>query len=148
MKWTYRRFEGLSGREVYEMLKLRVEVFVVEQNCAYPEIDGCDYDSIHVFCTDDDGLIAYARLLPAGLKYEEPSIGRVIVRRDKRGTGVAHSLMKRSIHYILSQWRPDKIHLQAQTHLAEFYTGHGFEVVSEPYDDDGIPHIDMILKTK
>ena len=145
MKWAYHRFEKLSGREVYEMLKLRVEVFVVEQNCAYPEIDGYDYDSIHAFCTVDEELVAYARLLPAGVKYEEPSIGRVIVRQSQRGAGVAHSLMEGSIAYIQQQWQSDKIRLQAQTHLARFYGRHGFEIISEPYDDDGIPHVDMML---
>jgi ElaA protein len=148
MKWTYHNFKELSGREVYEMLKLRVEVFVVEQNCAYPEIDGYDYDAIHAFCIADQELVAYARLLPAGVKYEEPSIGRVIVRKNQRGTGIAHSRMEGSIAYIHQQWKSDKIRLQAQTHLARFYGFHGFETTSKPYNDDGIPHVDMILKAK
>ncbi|WP_342514245.1 GNAT family N-acetyltransferase [Sporosarcina sp. FSL K6-1522] len=145
MEWMYREFEQLTGREVYEMLRLRIDVFVVEQNCAYHEVDGYDYDSIHVFCTDAKGLAAYARLLPAGVKYEEASIGRVIVRPDKRGTGLAHTLMEQSVRYINTQWQPAKIRLQAQSHLARFYGKHGFEIVSDPYEDDGIPHVDMIL---
>jgi ElaA protein len=145
MKWTNHKFEELSGREVYEMLKLRVDVFIVEQNCAYHEVDGYDYDSIHIFCLDEVGVAAYARLLPTGVKYPEPSIGRVIVRPDKRGTGLAHELMRRSVNYITTEWQPEKIRLQAQHHLADFYGKHQFKAVSDPYSDGGIPHIDMIL---
>ena len=145
MKWMYQEFEQLTGREVYEMLRLRVAVFVVEQKCAYHEVDGYDYDAVHIFCTDETGVAAYARLLPAGVKYEESSIGRVIVRPDRRGTGLAHTLMEQSVQYINAQWQPRKIRLQAQSHLAGFYGKHGFEIVSDLYEDDGIPHVDMIL---
>jgi len=145
MEWTYKEFEKLSGREVYEMLKLRVDVFIVEQDCAYHEVDGFDYNAIHLFCLDERGIAAYARLLPACVKYPEPSIGRVIVRKDKRGTGLAHELMEKCLHYITNEWSPEKIRLQAQSHLAGFYGKHGFEAVSQPYDDGGIPHIDMFL---
>ncbi|MER2088309.1 MAG: GNAT family N-acetyltransferase [Sporosarcina sp.] len=145
MKWTYNKFEALTSREVYEMLKLRVDVFIVEQNCAYHEIDNFDYEALHIFCTDEAGLSAYARLLPAGVKYPEPSIGRVIIRQDRRGFGLAHELMKRCILHITKEWMPGKIRLQAQEHLAGFYGKHGFKAVSEPYADDGIPHVDMFL---
>ncbi|MEK5068286.1 GNAT family N-acetyltransferase [Sporosarcina sp. FSL K6-1508] len=145
MKWTYQEFGELSGHEVYEILKLRVDVFIVEQNCAYHEVDGHDYNAIHICCTDDEGLAAYARLIPGGVKYIEPSIGRVIIREDRRGTGLAHMLMERSVDFMKSHWKPEKIRLQAQHHLVGFYGKHGFEAVSEPYADDGIPHVDMIL---
>lgn len=145
MEWIYRNFEKLSGREVYEMLKLRVDVFIVEQDCAYHEVDGHDYKAIHVFCLDEGGIAAYARLLPSNVKYPEPSVGRVIVRQDKRGSGLAHELMEKCLNYITDEWSPEKIRLQAQSHLASFYGKHGFEAVSKPYDDGGIPHIDMIL---
>lgn len=144
MNWYYREFHELSGREVYEMLKLRVNVFIVEQNCAYPEIDGYDYESIHVFCQDEEGIAAYARLLPAGVKYADPSIGRVIIRRDLRGTGLAHKLMERNVQYIIKQWQAERMYLQAQHHLAGFYEKHGFHAVSDPYEEDGIPHVDML----
>ncbi|CAM3219470.1 GNAT family N-acetyltransferase [Filibacter tadaridae] len=145
MNWTANEFDELSGRQVYEILKLRVNVFVVEQSCAYHEIDDHDYGAIHICCLDGQELVAYARLLPAGVKYKEPSIGRVIIKEDHRGTGLAHTLMERSMHYILSSWKPDEIRLQAQTHLSGFYGKHGFDKVSEPYDEDGIPHVDMIF---
>lgn len=145
MQWTNHEFGELSGHEVYEMLKLRVDVFVVEQNCAYHEVDGYDYSALHIFCNDEEGLAAYARLLPAGVKYTGPSIGRVIIRENRRGTGLAHILMERSINFIKTHWKPGNIHLQAQHHLVGFYGNHGFNAVSEPYDDGGIPHVDMIL---
>jgi ElaA protein len=145
MQWTNHKFEELSGHEVYEMLKLRVDVFIVEQNCAYHEVDGYDYDAIHLFCTDKEGLAAYARLLPAGVKYLEPSIGRVIIRENSRGTGLAHNLMERSVDYMKTHWKPTRIRLQAQHQLVRFYGKHGFKAISEPYADGGIPHVDMIL---
>ncbi len=144
MEWTYHEFEGLSGREVYEMLKLRVDVFFVEQNCAYHEVDGHDYDAIHIFCTDEEGLAAYARLLPANVKYMEPSIGRVIIRENRRGTGLAHILMERSVELAKNYWKPERIRLQGQPHLVGFFEKHGCYAISEPYDDGVIPHVDMI----
>lgn len=143
MSWSYKAFSELSGYEVYEILKLRVAVFVVEQECPYHEVDGNDYDAIHVSCLDEKGIAAYARLLPEGVKYGEPSIGRVIVRQDLRGTGLANTLMEQAVRYITAEWNPDKIRLQAQTRLADFYGRHGFEVISESYLEDGIPHVDM-----
>ena len=149
MKWTYHEFGELSGHEVYEMLKLRVDVFIVEQNCAYHEVDGHDYDAIHIFCSDEEGLAAYARLLPASVKYMEPSIGRVIIRENKRGTGLAtypygdEVLTLRKIIGSLKKFvcRPSTI-------LVGFYEKHGFNAISEPYGDGGIPHVDMILSIK
>ena len=143
MSWTYKEFSELTGYEVYEILKLRVAVFVVEQECPYYEVDGNDYDAVHVSYMDEKGIAAYTRLLPEGVKYEEPSIGRVIVRQDLRGTGLANKLMEHAVHYIVEEWQPEKIRLQAQTHLANFYGKHGFKAISEPYLEDGIPHVDM-----
>lgn len=144
MDWKCKAFEELDVRELYEVLKLRVDVFVVEQECPYHELDGNDYKAIHVSYTDEKGTAAYTRLLPTGVKYVEPSIGRVIVRKDLRGTGLANKLMEYAVQYVLTEWQPEKIRLQAQTQLADFYRKHGFEVISEPYLEDKIPHVDMI----
>ena len=143
MEWLNQSFDEISGRELYEILKLRVNVFIVEQDCPYAEIDGNDFDAIHITCKDQQGIAAYTRLLPKGVKYESPSIGRVIVRADLRGTGLGHLLMERALHQVLKKWKPSEILLQAQTHLESFYKQHGFNTISEPYKDDGIPHIDM-----
>ena len=143
MGWSCEKFDALSGRKLYEILKLRVDVFVVEQDCPYHELDGNDYEAIHVSYTDEKGIAAYTRLLPEGVKYAEPSIGRVIVRTDLRGAGLANKLMEYAMDYVLTKWQPEKIRLQAQTHLAKFYEKHGFQVISEPYTEDQIPHVDM-----
>lgn len=146
MEWLYQRFEEINGRELYEILQLRVNVFIVEQDCPYPEIDDNDFEAIHITCRDEQGIAAYSRLLPGGVKYETPSIGRVIVREDQRGTGLGHVLMEHAIREVLKQWEPSEIFLQAQTHLESFYKQHGFKAISGPYNDDGIPHIDMIYQ--
>lgn len=144
LEWTSSEFDQLSGIDVYEMLAFRVAVFVVEQNCPYQEVDGHDVNALHVFGKDEKGIAAYARLLPSGEKYETPSIGRVIIRSDLRGKGVGHELIKNCIHLMNERWNPEQIQLQAQAHLERFYASHGFITESEPYDEDGIPHIDMI----
>ncbi len=146
MEWSYKSFETLSGSNVYEILQLRVNVFVVEQKCAYQEVDGHDHASMHISCRDRKGIAAYARLLPAGVKYTEPSIGRVIVRKDLRGSGLADRLMENALSYILKEWAPKEVKLQAQQHLEGFYSRHGFETTSLPYVEDFIPHVDMIYR--
>ena len=145
MEWNCQILGQMDGREVYDMLRLRVDVFVVEQCCAYPELDGLDDEAIHIIGRDSHGIAAYARLLPPGVKYEVPAIGRVIVRSDRRGTGLGHELMKKALVRSVSEWEPEQIRLQAQFHLKDFYEGHGFTAISEPYDEDGIPHVDMVL---
>ena len=146
MEWLHQSFDEISGRELYEILQLRVNVFIVEQDCPYAEVDGNDFDAIHITCKDEKGIAAYTRLLPKGVKYESASIGRVIVRADLRGTGLGHMLMERAIHQVLEKWKPSEIFLQAQIHLEDFYKRHGFNTISQPYTDDGIPHIDMIYQ--
>lgn len=148
MHWDYQSFDEINGIDLYELLKLRVDVFIVEQNCSYSELDNYDQEAIHVSCRDESGLIAYARLLPKRVKYNEPSIGRVIIRADKRGTGLAHILMENCKKHMKEIWAPDEIRLQAQSHLENFYSTHGFKTISEPYVDDQIPHVDMILRNE
>ena len=147
MYWKYQKFEQINGMDLYEIVKLRINVFIVEQKCPYPELDDLDFKAIHICCKDETGLVAYARLLPEGVKYEEPSIGRVIVRQDRRGMGLAHILMEQCINQVDELWGVSKIRLQAQVHLEEFYGTHGFKAISSPYEEDGIPHVDMILQT-
>lgn len=145
LEWSNADFYHLKGIEVYEMLAIRVAVFVVEQNCPYQEVDGHDLLALHVFGKDEHGIGAYARLLPAGEKYDVPSIGRVLIRADLRGKGVGHALIENCVQLLNERWQPDRIKLQAQAHLEKFYLSHGFLKETEPYDEDGIPHIDMVL---
>ncbi|WP_142827285.1 GNAT family N-acetyltransferase [Planococcus soli] len=145
MNWNTYQFDELAARKLYEVLKLRVDVFVVEQNCPYPELGDLDQQSIHLVYSEDDEVLAYARLVPADVKYELPSIGRVIVRKDARGRGLAKELLEKSIEYIFKEWNAPSIQLQGQVYLQEFYQSFGFEPVSDSYDEDGIPHVDMKL---
>jgi len=145
MDWKNYRFEDFTASELYSVLKLRVDVFVVEQNCPYPELDNLDQQSIHLLYREKGEVLAYARLVPAGVKYELPSIGRVIVRQDARGRGLAKQLLERSIDYIREEWQAAAIQLQGQVYLQEFYQSFGFQPISDSYDEDGIPHVDMKL---
>ena len=148
MNWKTYHFDDLSAGKLYEILKLRVDVFVVEQECPYPELDGLDQESVHIEYEENGKTLAYARLVPAGVKYGIPSIGRVIVHPEARGRGLAKELMAHSIDYILSEWQAKEIQLQGQVYLQEFYQNLGFQPVSEAYDEDGIPHVDMKYTVK
>ncbi|MCL1047750.1 GNAT family N-acetyltransferase [Shewanella electrodiphila] len=148
IQWKLLHFNQLSLDELYEILKLRVDVFVVEQNCPYPELDNKDRlaDVKHLLGLNSQGeLIAYTRILPAGVSYPEASIGRVIIAEQGRGKGIAHELMQRSIDVVKTQWPQTSIQIGAQQHLSDFYQQQGFTVNSEMYLEDGIPHIDMLL---
>ena len=145
LQWKCAEFEKLSSTELYGILQLRSEVFVVEQDCVYQDIDGYDQPALHVSGTIDGNLVCYARVLPPGLKYEGASIGRVIVRKASRGTGCGEILMHQAIAYSRLRWPNTRIVLSAQQHLEKFYTALGFESVSEPYMEDGIPHVEMVM---
>lgn len=143
--WTYKKFDELTTAELYQLLKLRVDVFVVEQNCPYPELDGMDQDALHIQYIQDEELLAYCRILPPG-KYEQPSIGRVIVRADQRGTGLANELMTQSVAKSQELYSGQMVRLCAQAHLQNFYGRFQFETISEEFLEDGIPHVYMLKK--
>lgn len=144
MKWEIKTFEQLSLQELYNILTLRTDVFVVEQACPYPEIDGKDPNCFHLLGTDNGELVAYLRILPAGISYDEVSIGRVVIKEIYRGKGLDRPMMMQAIHYITTEWKESQIKIGAQAHLAKFYGSLGFEVVSEVYLEDDIPHLDML----
>lgn len=147
MKWQIKKFTDFQVQALYNMLKLRVDIFVVEQNCPYPELDDKDAhaDTIHVCVyADTNELIAYARLLPAGLSYEQVSIGRFLVKQTARNQGLGHQLMQRCIIEIDKVWPNSDIKIGAQEHLQAFYKQHGFLTLSEPYMEDGISHVLML----
>jgi ElaA protein len=145
MEWTIKKFAELTADELYEILKLRVDVFVVEQACPYPEIDGHDRDALHLAGREGSMLAAYARVLMPGAVHEDPAIGRVIVSKPHRGKGIARELVERAKEVAADQYGEIPVHLSAQYHLKDFYASCGFQSVSEPYDEDGIPHVDMRL---
>ncbi|ASN07146.1 GNAT family N-acetyltransferase [Virgibacillus necropolis] len=144
MNWNVKEFQALSNDELYSIMKARVDVFVVEQECAYEEIDNYDQAAIHYFLTIDNQIAAYVRILPSNTKYEEVSIGRVLVTRDFRANGYAKLLMKKAIQFVTDEWTENTIKIQAQNYLHKFYSALGFVQISDVYLDDNIPHIDMI----
>lgn len=144
MEWSIKKFEELTNKELHDLFQLRINVFVVEQNCPYPEIDGKDIESLHLFKKENDRIIAYARVLPPGLSYPQASIGRVVVDKEFRGKQLGYELVKKAIEVTQESWKNEPIKIQAQAHLHSFYHSFGFESISEEYLEDNIPHIDMI----
>jgi len=144
MKWYAKTFHELSIQELYDVLKLRVDIFVVEQNCPYEEIDGKDNQAIHILGYKDVELTAYCRVFPPGAYYDtEASIGRVAVARRYRKSGLGIALMKQGMNYLKQHCHNPPIKLAAQLYLEKFYHDLGFETISEVYPWDGIDHVDM-----
>ena len=141
LQWHDRAFADLTVQELYAILALRDQVFVVEQKCIYLEADGHDPAARHLWATAADGAIhAYIRILPAGEKCAEGALGRVIVAPAARGTGLGKELMRRGLAAV----GPVPVRIAAQTYLERFYNELGFHRVADPYDEDGISHVDMI----
>jgi ElaA protein len=143
LNWTIKRFDELTLDELYNMLQLRNEVFIVEQNCVYKDLDGKDQSAWHLMAVEDDKLVAYTRILPPGVSYDNPAIGRVLTSSSKRRSGLGRELMKRSIEACEKIFGKTFITLSAQVYLRSFYESFHFIAVGEEYLDDGIPHIEM-----
>jgi ElaA protein len=137
-------FQDFTPQQLYAYMQLRSEVFVVEQNCVYQDLDGIDEFSKHVLVYQKEQLIACARIVPASVLYDTISIGRVIVAPSHRGKSLGHQLMTYCIEQIVSLFNSDKIVLSAQAHLQGFYAQHGFNAIGEGYLEDGIPHVKML----
>ncbi len=144
MKIFVKAFEELNLHELYELLQLRAEVFVVEQDCVYQDIDGKDQKALHVLGYEDGKLVAYTRIFPPGIYFKEAAIGRVVVKDSSRKNNYGHEILKASIKAIEDHYRTHTIKLSAQTYLIKFYEAHGFQEVGEGYLEDGIPHIAML----
>ena len=142
MKLICKHFNDLTVKELYEILRLRVDVFVVEQNCSYSEVDGKDLDAWHLWFEDEDGIAGYLRLLAPGVSFKEASIGRVIAK--KRRCGIGSKLMQAGIEKMKEIYGDTDIRIEAQVYAREFYEKAGFVKVSEEFLDDGIPHIEML----
>ncbi|SFB37450.1 GNAT family N-acetyltransferase [Algoriphagus aquimarinus] len=139
-------FEELSNHELYAIIRLRNEVFVVEQDCVFQDADNKDQLAYHVMIKCGDLLAAYARVLPAGATFAEASIGRVVSDKQARGTGAGRRLMKDSISFVKSEYGSCTIRIGAQTYLNEFYKSLGFEDAGERYLEDGIEHVEMTME--
>lgn len=142
--WRLMSFDDLRVLELYEVLRLRSEVFVVEQQCVYQDMDGFDRKAMHLLGVQGGELQAYARCFEPGVKFAEATIGRVLVRKSARATGLGHTLMEQAILATAQVWGPQAIRIGAQAHLAGFYARHGFKDVGKPYVEDGIAHLEML----
>ena len=139
-----RSFDQLSVEELYNVLRLRSEIFVVEQDCVYQDIDGKDERALHILGYEDGILVAYARCFKPGLHFKEAGIGRILVRENYRRFGYGHKITQAAIQAVLEKYKADKIKISAQTYLVIFYERHGFQTIGDRYLEDGIPHIAMV----
>jgi ElaA protein len=142
--WEIKAFDALSVHELYDLLRLRSEVFVVEQNCVYLDLDGKDKLSLHLMGAFDGKIVAHARLLDAGISFENASIGRVVVDPKYRDKKWGHDLMREAIAGVKAHFNKTKITIGAQLYLKKFYESHGFVTTSEVYLEDDIEHIEMV----
>jgi ElaA protein len=146
INWTWKRFEDFSSADLYSMLAARIDVFVVEQRCFYQELDGLDSSALHLCGFSEGRLAAYLRLLPPGERFGGPSIGRVMTVALARDAGLGRELMITGIRGCRKYFPDEFLFVSAQAHLEAFYMSLGFVTISEPYDEDGIPHVDMELQ--
>jgi len=146
--WQLNPFSELTTEQLYQLLKLRVDVFVVEQTCPYPELDDKDHQPgvHHLLGYQGEELVACARLLPKGISYPSVSLGRVATAESHRGDGLGHQLLDQALSSCELLWPGESIEIGAQEHLATFYQRHGFVQTSAMYLEDDIPHIDMKLE--
>ena len=143
LEWTIKSFESLSVHELYDILRLRSEIFVVEQNCVYLDLDGKDQKALHLFGTFEGNIVAHARLFKPGISFVHASIGRVTVEAKHREKKWGHELMRQAIAGVFEHFGEIEITIGAQLYLKKFYESHGFVQTSEMYLEDDIPHIQM-----
>lgn len=143
--WEVLSWSDLTKESLHDILQVRTQVFVVEQNCPYQEVDGKDKHSIHVLGrTKEEGIVAYARIPAPGISYNEVSIGRVLTHESTRGSGIGKELMSKTLNAIRSSYGKVAVRISAQQYLLKFYSGFGFEQKGEMYLEDDIPHIEML----
>ncbi|MFP5202195.1 MULTISPECIES: GNAT family N-acetyltransferase [Bacillus] len=143
IKWTCQTFEQLSKEDLYLILMERVNVFVVEQTCPYPEIDHRDQEALHLIAKENGTIAAYCRIFQNGIMYKEASIGRVLVTQAGRKKGYGKMLLIKALEK-LSELGETSVKIQAQAYLKSFYESFGFKAVTDVYGEDGIPHLDMV----
>ena len=144
LDFKIKKFEFLNTSELYDILQLRAEVFVLEQDCVYQDVDGKDQDAVHVMGYKNEKLVAYTRIFGPGAYFENASIGRVVVQENERAHTYGYDLMNTSIEAVERYYDETTIKISAQTYLKRFYNNLGFKEVGEGYLEDGIPHIGMI----
>ena len=147
MQIRVKTFEALELKELYDILQLRSQVFVVEQDCVYQDIDGKDKKALHVIGFENGEVVAYTRIFPPGVYFSEAAIGRVVVKEEVRKKAFGHEILSASVKAIKNEFYTEEIRLSAQTYLTSFYEGHGFRQVGQGYLEDGIPHIAMVKES-
>ena len=144
MQYTLKTFEALSNMELYNILKLRQEIFIIEQTCIYPDIDNHDENAYHLMAFHDDTMVGCLRILNKGVTFAEVSIGRVVVAKSHRGKGIAKEMMQQALAFIGAEWKEKRVKISAQAYALPLYQGVGFEVASGEYLEDDILHVDMV----
>lgn len=144
LRWTWHAWRELTPDTLYALLRLRSAVFVVEQNCVFPDMDGRDPACEHLCGWDGAVLAAYLRLVPPGVRTPEVSLGRVVVAPSHRGSGLGRAVMEEGLRACARRHPGAPVKVSAQQHLERFYNSLGFATVGEPYDEDGILHVDMV----
>lgn len=144
MRWQWCRLAELGAAQLHTLFAAREAVFVVEQQCAYQELDELDLDAAHLIGWQDTRVAAYLRVLAPGVKFAEPSMGRILTSRAHRGSGLGRELVQRGLRYVDANYPGRALRISAQLYLERFYLAFGFVTASEPYPEDGIPHIEML----
>jgi ElaA protein len=147
IEWQWCRLGELSAEQVYAVLAARVEIFVVEQNCAYQDLDGLDADAEHLIAWSGTGteVAGYLRVLGPGTRFDDPSIGRIITAKRFRGSGLGRVIVAKGIERTRLRYPGQPVRISAQQYLEKFYRDFGFVTVSQPYLEDNIPHVEMLL---
>jgi len=146
LNWEIKKFKELKVEELYEILRIRNTVFVIEQQCIYQDVDDKDKNAYHLFAMENGKVVAYLRILGKGISYREVSIGRVLTNNNYRGKGLGKELMLKAIHFIENDLKEETIRISAQEYLLNFYGSLGFKSVSDMYIEDDIPHVEMLYK--
>lgn len=146
MKYSIKKFDELTNNELYEILRLRNEVFIIEQNCLYQDLDLKDKGSYHLFVEKNDTIIAYLRIIPKGISYKEVSIGRVVTKLEYRNQGIAKEMLKKAIEFIKLELNEQKVRISAQVYAEKLYKSVGFKQISNIYLEDNIKHIEMLYE--
>jgi len=144
LNWSVKSLDEIQPLQLYSMLKLRADVFIIEQNCIYPDMDGKDEHAMHVLGFKDKEVVAYTRVFDKGGYFDKASLGRVVVKESERRFKYGHELIRQSIKAIEDNYGNQPIKISAQQYLIKFYERHGFQAVGEEYLEDGIPHIGML----
>ncbi|MFT5860239.1 MAG: ElaA protein [Flavobacteriaceae bacterium] len=149
LNWQVKHFGDLTLNEFHDIIAIRIEAFVIEQNCTYQDLDGKDKKCYHVICRDGKGaIVSTARIAPPGLIYDEIAIGRIVLTEALRGKGIGHELMKECIDFCKLEFGNTSIRISAQTHLEKYYGHHNFIPTGKQYLEDGIPHSEMLYTPK